>query len=68
MENDKKIVNFFKYCPKCKYIKNTEDIDPCHDCLSTPVNTNSHKPVYFDENPYYKPESEERNQSNETDN
>lgn len=50
-ENDNtKFVDFDKYCPKCEYssIEGTED--PCNECLTCPVNVESHKPIKFKEN------------------
>lgn len=44
-----KEVYFGQYCSKCINKDKKEDEDPCYDCLSEPVNTNSHKPVYFKE-------------------
>lgn len=46
-----KEVDFKKYCPKCVYIKDDEfdDKSPCYDCLTEPVNADSHKPVAFKE-------------------
>lgn len=44
---NEKIVHFDEYCSRCKYEELKEEEDPCYDCLAQPVNTNSHKPVYF---------------------
>ena len=41
MEYIDKIVDF-EYCKKCKYEKNAESEEPCHDCLNNPTNTYSH--------------------------
>lgn len=49
MTNDQKIVEFEKYCCKCEHYKKPEDADPCYECLDYPTNTNSHKPVFFQE-------------------
>lgn len=49
MEQKKKIVDFAKYCKKCKYFKLQAVKDPCNDCLAEPVNDDSRKPVYFKE-------------------
>ena len=40
MEYIDKIVDF-EYCKKCKYEKNAESEEPCHDCLNNPTNTSS---------------------------
>lgn len=44
-----KEVYFNQYCKVCSYEKLSEDLDPCDECLNTPVNEDSHKPVYFEE-------------------
>ena len=49
MEDSYKEVYFGVYCKECKYELKDEADDPCHDCLNEPVNTYSHKPVYFEE-------------------
>ena len=48
MVNNEKEVYFHKYCKLCKHFKKYEDEEPCCDCLDEPVNTHSHKPVYFE--------------------
>ena len=45
MEFNEKEVYFNEYCVSCKHYTDSEDDEPCYDCLSNPVNTNSHKPV-----------------------
>lgn len=40
-------VYFDKYCKKCKSSNVDETKDPCHECLSTPANLYSHKPINF---------------------
>lgn len=44
---DVKIVDFGKYCPKCKYIKNDETEDPCRECIYHVAVQHSRKPVKF---------------------
>lgn len=44
-----KIVEFEKWCNKCKYEDISELDDPCFDCISEPVNEDSRKPVKFEE-------------------
>ena len=51
MEIINKIVCFFKYCKLCKHRNLNESEDPCHECLQSPVNTYSRKPLYFEEGP-----------------
>lgn len=48
-----KIVHFNEYCYKCT-LNTAKDkdgfpLDECEDCLQTPVNEDSHKPVGFKE-------------------
>lgn len=47
--DDKKIVDFEKYCQKCEHYSKSESEDPCWECLNNPANTWSHKPIYFEE-------------------
>lgn len=47
--NDQKIVYFGEYCPKCEHYSKGENEDPCWECLDTPTNTWSHKPIKFKE-------------------
>lgn len=42
-------VYFDQYCKQCKHEKLDEKKDPCFECLSNPVNLNSHKPINFEE-------------------
>ena len=48
MQTETKIVEFFIYCKQCKNQSVDETEDPCNECLTTPVNINSHKPVNFE--------------------
>lgn len=47
--NDQKIVQFDKYCKKCKHYEKDENEEPCDECLSHPTNVWSHKPMKFEE-------------------
>lgn len=49
MENEEKEVQFYKYCPMCKYRDLHAVQEPCNTCLDNPVNINSRKPVKFEE-------------------
>lgn len=49
MEIKNKIVRFDKYCPKCEYYDLDEGKDPCNECLYSPANQNSQKPINFKE-------------------
>lgn len=45
--NPEKEVYFDQYCSKCVFKNTLEKDDPCDECLATPVNTYSHKPIKF---------------------
>lgn len=47
--NDQKEVYFDRYCPLCKHKDRKEEEDPCYNCLAEAVNTDSHKPINFEE-------------------
>ncbi|MDO4557307.1 MAG: hypothetical protein Q4B70_19510 [Lachnospiraceae bacterium] len=49
MDNNKKEVDFEKYCKMCKDRNTVEINDPCNDCLDYPYNVNSQKPVNYKE-------------------
>lgn len=49
MEIREKIVEFDKYCKTCEYKDSKDHLDPCHECLNNPVNTDSRKPVNYKE-------------------
>lgn len=42
-----KHVHFDLYCLKCVHLNVPETEDPCNECLTNPVNEDSHKPVNF---------------------
>lgn len=44
-----KEVYFDKYCRTCRHVKLGETDAPCDECLSEPVNLNSHRPVKYEE-------------------
>ena len=46
---DVKIVEFDKWCEKCKYYDKKESEDPCWDCLCNTVNFASNKPTKWEE-------------------
>lgn len=48
-EQQYKLVDFKKYCEKCKHFKKKEVEEPCDECLENPVNLFSHKPTKFEE-------------------
>lgn len=48
MYDSLKEVYFDKYCKDCKWFKTDESEDPCDDCLTQPVNVDSHKPVNYE--------------------
>lgn len=47
-ESDMKEVDF-TYCRKCRHWIKPEDEEPCHECLGTPMNAYSRKPVRYEE-------------------
>lgn len=49
MIDELKIVDFHKYCRRCKYEHCSEADDICWDCLEEPVNLYSQKPINFKE-------------------
>lgn len=59
MEIREHIVDFDTYCQNCKYFKKEDWKDPCHMCLNTPTNTNSRKPLYFEQKEFTKKELRE---------
>lgn len=51
MENNRqKFVEFDKYCPTCKHKDLKCHEDPCDECLTNPVNTDTNQPVLYEEN------------------
>lgn len=49
MTDKEKIVFFDKYCTSCKHEAVEENEEPCSECLYSPVNTDTHKPVKWEE-------------------
>lgn len=51
MIGDEKEVRFDLYCGRCEYKDVSEDDveGKCWECLESPTNTDSHKPLYFKE-------------------
>lgn len=51
MQSDEKEVFYNEYCPICDYVSKvgTDNglVEACEECMSTPVNINSHKPVNY---------------------
>ena len=47
-ETKSKFVEFNRYCKDCKYKELKETVDPCNECLTQPVNVDSHKPINFE--------------------
>lgn len=43
-----KEVYFHEYCKTCRYKKVEDTEAPCDECLSEPLNWNSHKPVKYE--------------------
>ena len=49
MEIIDKFVEFDKYCKTCEHQNLKESKDPCHECLGTPINVGSKKPINYKE-------------------
>lgn len=53
MMSDEKEVYFSEYCGSCEYVLKLDSEgllnEKCEDCLATPMNTDSHKPVNYKE-------------------
>ena len=47
MENEFKEVRFDLYCNRCAHEKTYSGDDPCDECLATPKNKYSIRPVNF---------------------
>lgn len=45
MEIIDRIVDFNKYCDMCKYAKTKETDEPCCECLASPTNVHTSKPI-----------------------
>lgn len=48
-DDNMKIVNFHEYCPTCKHRECKSTDEPCNECLESPANYASHKPVKWEE-------------------
>ncbi len=48
METHDKEVRYDLYCHTCKYKDVDQADDPCDECLSTPMNDGSVKPVNYE--------------------
>ena len=46
---DQKEVYFHLYCKTCKHKETPDHKHPCNECLENPTNTDSHKPVNYEE-------------------
>ena len=46
-EQKTKEVYYDEWCTKCKNWPVSDGDEPCNECLATPFNLNSHKPVRF---------------------
>lgn len=49
MEIIDKLVDYEKYCKTCEHRDLEEKYDPCNECLSNPVMTNTSKPLCYKE-------------------
>ena len=48
INNEQKEVYFDQYCKTCKNVNSKATDEPCNNCLSNPMNNNSHKPVNWE--------------------
>ena len=62
MIGDEKEVYFAKWCPKCENNELSEFEDPCNECLYSPANQDSHKPINFKEATNEKPNRSSKEQ------
>ena len=46
MEFPEKLVDF-GYCKTCKFKDEEDYVDPCHECLNSPTNLHSIKPIHY---------------------
>lgn len=44
-----KLVEYHKWCKKCKHYEKKEITEPCQECMSHPARRSSHKPINFKE-------------------
>lgn len=42
-----RIVEFDKYCQFCEHVHVLETNEPCNECLTYPVNEDTHRPINF---------------------
>lgn len=42
-------VDYFKWCSSCKHLMKKGYEEPCNECLTQFKNTNTDKPVYYEE-------------------
>ena len=47
--DDRRIVDFSKYCKVCKHKEKDESEEPRNECLSEPLNYNTDKPTKYEE-------------------
>jgi hypothetical protein len=45
-----KEVYFHEYCKSCRHIKVANTEMPCDECLTEPINLNTHRPVKYEAN------------------
>ena len=58
MQEEYSEVYFDRYCKICKYRKLDGTEEPCNECLDSPTNLFSHKPVKFEEDEKFETRSE----------
>lgn len=43
-----KEVHFHEYCKSCRHKQVDSNTEPCEECLSEPINLNTHRPVKYE--------------------
>jgi hypothetical protein len=43
-----KEVYFHRYCKTCQHEKVEDTDEPCDECMSEPINLNTHRPVKYE--------------------
>lgn len=61
MEFNDKFVEFDKYCKSCANFDKKDSEEPCNECLSNPVNTNSKKPINYEKKESINEEKKKKN-------
>lgn len=41
-------VYYHEYCKACKHEEKREDEEPCYECLNSPYNLHTHRPLFWE--------------------